>query len=140
MKIQRFLQSSPLFALHRVYAQAIGDFQRTLSTEGVHFVEALILTGLFFEEASVRPSTLADTFACGRPNVSHAIRSLEASGWVERANHGSDARGYMISITRLGRKKAQKLIHLFDIEQARLESIGGDELNAALRKFLGRGR
>src|SRR4051812_18117902 len=106
MKIEKFLHESALFNLSVAHAEIIGGFQKTLAQESVHFLEGLILTGLFFEEKPVQPSRLAVTFSCSKSNMSHALRGLEKDGWIERKTSPQDARAYLFTLTKEGRKKA----------------------------------
>lgn len=135
MRIERFLATSPLFSLYVAYDQVLRDFQDQLKGEGVHFLQALIVTGLFFEERAVRPSELAGTLRSSRSNVSHALRDLERKGLVARATHEGDARAYAITLTKAGRKRAARLIQIFDSIQDQLEAAGEDGLIPRLRRF-----
>lgn len=136
MRIRKFLDESPLFNLVLAYNEIIGDFQKRLSAEGVHFLEALILTGLFFEERPARPTELAKTFHVSKSNLSHSLRSLEKKRWIERTSLDEDARAYLISLSRDGRKKAPKLIKLFDATENRLEQeFGNRKINPSLKLF-----
>lgn len=122
MRIEKFLAASPLFALWATHTEVIGDFQKRLAGEGVHFIQALILTGLFFEERPVRPTELAKTLRTEKSTLSHALRSLEKAGWVERSLSDEDARAYFFSLTREGKKKVPRLIKLFDQVQDHIEA------------------
>lgn len=136
MRIQTFLKTSPVFAIYTAYDRVVRRFQERLAEEGLHFVQALILTGIFFEERPVRPSELADTLGCTRSNISHAVRALEKAGLIERSLLKGDARAYLLTLTKSGRKMAQRLIKIFDSAQTELELSGGRELNAELLRFL----
>src|SRR5271168_1477774 len=123
MRIQKFLDSSPLFNLSLAYDEIIGDFQVRLAKEEVHLLQALILTGLFFEEKPVRPTELAKTFSAAKSNMSHALRALERKGLVERKTATEeDARAYFFSLTKEGKKKVPKLIKIFDSTQDQIEN------------------
>lgn len=136
MRIEKFLASSALFSLYQAYDQVLGDFQARLKAEGVHFLQALIVTGMFFEERPVRPGELAECLRSSPSNVSHAIRGLERSGLIDRATIKSDARAYALTLTRAGRKKAGRLIKLFDSVQDQIEAAGGDGLAPELTRFI----
>ena len=111
-----------MFSLHRAYDEVILDFQRRLQEEGVHYIQALILTGIFFEERPVRPSELAKTLGSSRPNISHALRGLEKKGWITRGSSPLDARAYFFELTKEGRKKVPKLIKIFDRIEDRFDA------------------
>ena len=136
MRIEKFLKTSPAFSLYVAYDRIVTALQTELSSEGLNFIQALILTGLFFEESPIRPSTLADTLGSTRSNVSHALKDLERKGLIERSLLKGDARAYLIALTRLGRRKAPRLIKIFDANQERLEKLGGKSLNNELVQFI----
>lgn len=136
MRIQKFLDSSPLFNLSIAYDEIIGDFQKRLSAENVHFLQALTLTGLFFEERPVRPTELAKAFSSSKSNMSHALRDLEKKGLVERKISQGDARAYFFSLTKDGKKKVPKLVKIFDSTQDQIEkAFAGTKVNPALKLF-----
>ena len=138
MRIEKFLSASPLFNLYSAYDQILGDFQKRLKLEDVHFLQALILTGIFFEERPVRPSELAKVFGSTRPNVSHALRSLQKHGLVERKTSSDDARAYFFNLTREGKKKVPRLIKIFDSTEDEIEKgLGGKKINPNLQQFVG---
>lgn len=137
MRIKKFLEASPLFNLYAAYDQVLGDFQKRLRREDVHFLQALILTGIFFEERAVRPSELATIFRSTRPNISHALRSLEKRGFVERNTSREDARAYLFNLTREGKKKVSRLIKIFDSTEEQIEqALGGKKVNSNLCHFV----
>ncbi|MGE0525691.1 MAG: MarR family winged helix-turn-helix transcriptional regulator [Bdellovibrionales bacterium] len=137
MRIQKFLDTAPLFALYVAYARILGDFQKHLASERVHFLQALILTGLFFEERPVRPTEMAATFGVSRSNLSHALRELEKRGWIERKLSPADARAYLFSLSREGRKKVPRLIKIFDATQEEMErATGGKRIAPQLKRFI----
>lgn len=121
MRITKFLDEAPLFALYHAHDVILGDFQRRLAAEGVHFIQALILTGIFFEGRAVRPSELALVLKSQKSNISHALRSLERQGLLQRTTTTHDARAYLFDLTRDGKKRALRLIKLFDNAQDALE-------------------
>jgi MarR family transcriptional regulator, organic hydroperoxide resistance regulator len=137
MRIQKFLDSTPLFTLYLAYDQIIGSLQKRLTTEDIHFLQALILTGIYFEERPVQPSELAATLQSTRSNISHSLRSLEKAGWIERKTSLKDARAYFFTLTREGKKKVHRLIKIFDSAQEQIEkSLGGKKLNPNLKLFI----
>jgi DNA-binding MarR family transcriptional regulator len=136
MRINKFLEESPLFNLAVTYNEVIGDFQTRLSKEGVHFLESLILTALFFEEKAVRPTELARTFQATKSNMSHSLRSLERKGLIERKTDNNDARAYYFSLTKEGKKISTRLIKVFDSTENRLEAAFGQrKINPHLKLF-----
>lgn len=121
MKIKKFISQSPIFALYRGNALIIEPFQAVLAQEGVHFLQGLVLTAMFFEEREVRPLELAAVLQISKSNLSHALRSLEKKGLLKRSMHPTDARGYIFTLTSSGKKKALSLVKIFDSTEAHLE-------------------
>jgi DNA-binding MarR family transcriptional regulator len=107
---------------------------RLLEADGLNFVEALILSTLFFESpAAVKPSQLAEAFGTTRGNVSHCISSLEAKGFVQRKIDPEDARAYHLALKPPGRRTAVRVIGALDKVQREFENqVGKEKLQAAL--------
>jgi len=123
MKIQSYIQESPLFALNTAYEQLVVQVNLELKQEQVNLLQGLILTAIFFEtEQSVNPALLAQTFQTSRSNISHCVSHLEYLGFLKRTVNGQDARGFFLTLTPLGRKKALMLIKYFDGIQNLFES------------------
>ncbi len=103
----------------------VEPFQERLAKEGVHLLQSLILTSLFFEEREVRPMELARTFQVSKSNLSHALRDLEKRGFLKRSLLEQDARAYLFSLTPLGKKKTLSLVKMFDqVETAFEKEVG----------------
>ena len=64
------------------------------------------------------------------------MRDLERRGWVERAITKEDARAYLLTLSRLGKRHASRLIKIFDSTQKQLEDAGGRELVIDIRRFV----
>lgn len=136
MKIKKFLEMSPLFILYSTHAEILGGFQRRFAAEGVHFLEALVLTGLYFEQDMVRPTELAKTFSSSKSNMSHTLRQLEKKGLIERKTADDDARAYYFSLTKSGERKIPRLIKIFDSTEKQIEdAFAGMDLNKSLKVF-----
>jgi DNA-binding MarR family transcriptional regulator len=125
MKIKKFISQSPVFSFYLAASEIVEDFQTRLVRHEVHLLQGLVLTALFFEERDVRPSELSQDFQVERSTLSHALRGLEKKGWVRRAIHPEDARGYLLSLTPSGKKKALVLIKEFDQAQEGIEKVLG---------------
>lgn len=127
MKIQKYLEQSPIFALNAAYERVIPKVNRQLKEDGLNLIQGLVLTALFFEQRKdVSPSQLADLFQTSRGNMSHILSHLEAKGWVRRLVHAKDARQFQIELKAEGRKKAIHLIKFYDKLQAQFEKeMGG---------------
>jgi DNA-binding MarR family transcriptional regulator len=135
MRIETFLKESPMFCIALTARRFDALTTQLLKTDDLNFLEALILSTLFFESpAPVKPSQLAETFGTTRGNVSHCISSLEARGFVQRKIDPNDARAYHLALKPQGRKTAIRVIGALDKVQRGFESkVGKDALQSALR-------
>jgi DNA-binding MarR family transcriptional regulator len=135
MRIETFLEQSPLFCVTLAARRFDALTTRLLEADDLNFLEALILATLFFESpAAVKPSTLAETFGTTRGNVSHCISSLEAKGLVQRKIDPKDARAYHLELKALGKKAAMRVIGALDKVQREFENeIGKDALRSSLQ-------
>ncbi|MFP5277323.1 MAG: MarR family winged helix-turn-helix transcriptional regulator [Acidobacteriota bacterium] len=137
MRIDAFLQESPMFAVSRAARRFEGLAARALAADDLSFLEGLILAALFFESPRpVKPSQLAETFATTRGNVSHCISSLEARGLLQRRIDPDDARAYQLALRPQGRRVALRVIAAFDKLQKVFENQIGKTALAAMLKAL----
>jgi DNA-binding MarR family transcriptional regulator len=134
MRIETFLKQSPMFCVSLAARRFDALTTRLLEADGLNFVEALILSTLFFESpAAVKPSQLAEAFGTTRGNVSHCISSLEAKGLVQRKIDPEDARAYHLALKPPGRRTAVRVIGALDKVQREFENeVGKEKLQAAL--------
>jgi len=134
LRIQAFLQQSPLFAVRRASRQVETHLARIIGSGEISFLEALVLVSVFFEEPQpVRPSELAGTLSTTRGNVSHCISSLEAKGLVRRRIDPEDARGFNVVLKPDGKSLAMRVIRALDRLQKDFEQrIRASELQTAL--------
>jgi DNA-binding MarR family transcriptional regulator len=142
MRIDAFLQESPMFAVNRAARQFESLAAKVLAPDGLSFLEGLVLAALFFEAPRlVKPSQLADTFGTTRGNVSHCISSLEAKGLLQRKIDPGDARAYHLSLKPQGKKCALRVISAFDRLQKEFEDEVGKtvlrDMLTAIRKLEG---
>ena len=102
--------------------------------DNLGFTEGLVLAAIFFEAPRpIKPSHLAETFDTTRGNVSHAVSSLEAKGFVQRKVDPSDARGYLLALKPSGKKCAMRVIAAFDkMQQGFEQEVGRTALTNAL--------
>jgi DNA-binding MarR family transcriptional regulator len=134
MRIDAFLNESPMFAVNRVARRFESLATRVFAADSLNFLEGLVLAALFFETARpVKPSQLAEIFGTTRGNVSHCISSLEAKGLLQRKIDPEDARAYQLTLKPLGKKCAVRVIGAFDKLQRDFESeIGTTALSEML--------
>lgn len=135
MRIDEFLQQSPMFAVSRAARRFETLVTRVLADCDLGFLEALVLAGLFFESPrQVKPSELAATFATTRGSVSHCITSLEAKGLVQRSIDQEDARVYLLSLKPQGKRAALRAIAALDKLQKGFEDeMGKGALGETIR-------
>jgi DNA-binding MarR family transcriptional regulator len=135
MRIDAFLDESPMFAINRAARRFEALTTQVLAADSLIFLEGLILTAMFFEAPlSVKPSQLADTFRTSRGNVSHYISTLEAKGLLQREIDSADARVYQLTLKPQGKKCALRVIGAFDKLQREFEEeVGKTALADMLR-------
>jgi len=134
MRIEAFLHESPMFTAKRAARHFDAVAAAAFAADELGFMEGLVLAAIFFEAPRpTKPSQLAGTFSTTRGNVSHAISSLEAKGFVQRKIDPSDARGYLLALKPAGKRCALRVIAAFDKMQQRFEQEVGE---TALRKAL----
>jgi DNA-binding MarR family transcriptional regulator len=133
MRIESFLQQSPVFQASRTARRMEASLNAILREEGLTFFESLVLAAIFFEKKGIKPSTLAETFQTTRGNVSHCISSLEAKGLVRRRIDPNDARAFQLVLQPAGRKRAVRIVGILDRMQCHFEKkVGVAELTAML--------
>jgi DNA-binding MarR family transcriptional regulator len=137
MRIEAFLQQSPIFQASRAARKMDASLNLVLEDEEVTAVEALVLAAIFFEKrGEIKPSFLAEAFDTTRGNISHCISSLEAKGLVVRRIDPNDARAVQLLLRPLGRRRAVRIVGILDRMQRRLEEgIGTTKLQAMLEQM-----
>jgi DNA-binding MarR family transcriptional regulator len=135
MRIDAFLNESPMFAVSRAARRFEALAGRALAGDELGFLEGLTLAALFFEAPRpVKPSQLAETFGTTRGNVSHCVSSLEAKGLLQRKIDPADARVFLLALKPLGKKAALRVIGALDKLQKEFEGeIGKAALGEMLR-------
>ena len=133
MRIESFLQQSPVFQITRAARKIEAALNQTLGEEDLTFFESLVLAAVFFEKKGVKPSALAETFQTTRGNVSHCVSSLEAKGLVRRKIDDDDARALQIMLLPAGRKRAVRVAGILDRMQRQFElTIGAAKLETMI--------
>ena len=126
MRIESFLNQSPVFQASRIARRMEASLNLVLRDEGVTFFEALVLAAIFFEKkGAIKPSALAETFQTTRGNVSHCISSLEAKGLVRRRIDSEDARALRLVLQPTGRRRAVRVVGILDRMQRHFEETVG---------------
>ena len=137
MRIDAFLQESPMFAVNRAARRFESLTTQVLAEDRLSFLEGLILAAMFFEAPTlVKPSQLAETFSTTRGNVSHCVSSLEAKGLLQRRIDPDDARAYLLTLKPQGKRCAMRVIGAFDKLQKEFEDeIGKSALGEMLKSL-----
>jgi DNA-binding MarR family transcriptional regulator len=137
MRIEAFLQQSPMFAVSRAARRFETLAASALAGDKLSSLEGLALAALFFEApGAVKPSQLAETFGMTRGNVSHCVSSLEAKGLLQRRIDPEDARAYHLTLKPQGKKCALRVIAALDKMQKDFEGeIGKTALNEMLKSL-----
>jgi DNA-binding MarR family transcriptional regulator len=131
MRIDAFLNESPMFAVNRAARRFDSLTTKVLAGDSLGFLEGLVLAAIFFEAPRpVKPSQLAETFGTTRGNVSHCVSSLEAKGLLQRKIDPRDARAFQITLKPQGKRCAMRVIGAFD----RLQKDFEDEIGKATLK------
>jgi DNA-binding MarR family transcriptional regulator len=126
LRINAFLQESPMFAINRAARRFESLSAQVLEADNLGFLEGLVLAAMFLEAPrTIKPSQLANTFGTTRGNVSHCISSLEAKGLLLRKIDPTDARAYLLSLRPQGRRCALRVISAFDKLQKQFEDEVG---------------
>jgi DNA-binding MarR family transcriptional regulator len=135
MRIDAFLNESPMFAVNRAARRFESLSTHVLAGDSLGFLEGLVLAALFFEAPRpVKPSQLAETFATTRGNVSHCVSSLEAMGLLQRKIDPGDARAFLLTLKPQGRRSALHVIAAFDRLQREFEvEVGKERLGEMLK-------
>jgi DNA-binding MarR family transcriptional regulator len=137
MRIEAFLQQSPIVQASRVARRMEASLNLVLKAEEVTAFEALVLAAIFFEKrGEIKPSSLAQAFETTRSNVSHCISSLEAKGLVQRRIDPEDARAVQLVLRPLGRRRAVRVVGILDRMQRQFEEgVGAAKLEATLKQM-----
>lgn len=126
MRIEAFLQQSPVFQASRIARRTEASLNAILQEEELTFFEALVLAAIFFEKkGGIKPSDLAETFETTRGNVSHCVSSLEAKGLVRRRIDPEDARSFRLMLQPVGQRRAVRVVGVFDRMQTHFEKKVG---------------
>ncbi|WP_446745805.1 MarR family winged helix-turn-helix transcriptional regulator [Silvibacterium acidisoli] len=134
IRVGSFLEQNPVFQVSRVARRSEALLNSVFRSEGLSFLESLVLAAIFFEKkGTAQPSSLAEAFQMTRGNISHCISSLEAKGLVQRRIDPNDARAIQLSLLPLGRRRAARVAGILDRVQKYFEAaMGAAQHRAAL--------
>ena len=137
MRIEVFLQQSPIVQTRRIARRMEASLNLMLKDEEATAFEALVLAAIFFEKrGEINPSALAEAFETTRSNVSHCISSLEARGLVKRKIDPEDARAVQLALRPRGKRQAVRVVGILDRLQRKFEEgIGTAKLEAMIAQM-----
>lgn len=137
MRIEAFLQQSPIVQTSRIARRMEASLNALLKNEGVTGFEALVLASIFLERSGeIKPSALARAFETTRSNVSHCISSLESRGLLQRKIDPEDARAVRLVLRPQGKRQAARVVGILDRLQRRLEEgIGTGKLEGMMQQM-----
>jgi DNA-binding MarR family transcriptional regulator len=141
VKIRTTPASDAWRAVMTAFTRVNSILAREMQTEADVSLEwyAILLILAQSQDATMRPSDLADQIGLSRSATTRLIDRLERSGLVERRVCGSDRRGTYVSLTPRGQdvfKKAGR-VHLRGIDEHVGSHLTHDEL-AQLTALLGK--
>jgi DNA-binding MarR family transcriptional regulator len=137
MKIENFLDNSPIFLLVESYNSLQKKMREVLKKEELNVLQSFILMAILLEKNShIYPTNLVKSFKTSKGHISQAISQLESFKFVERKVCSEDARRYSILLTNKGKKKGNNLIKIFDKMQNDWENkLGMEELKSTLSQM-----
>ncbi|MGZ3772152.1 MAG: MarR family winged helix-turn-helix transcriptional regulator [Pseudobdellovibrionaceae bacterium] len=141
MRIKKFIHVSPIPAIISTQMELMRSLNYDLEKVDLSYIEALVLTTLFFEgdKKSNTPSAISRNLLLPLPRISSAITQLGLRGFIERELISEDSRMLKINLSNKGHRKAMEAVELFHKKQLWIENELGEkparDLNAMLLKL-----
>ena len=88
----------------------VKESHRLFRPHGLSEAQFNVLNVLGPEPAGLSQRALSDVLVVDRSNITGLLDRMERSGWVKRADHPSDRRVYMVTLTAAGRQLWQKVL------------------------------
>ena len=88
----------------------VKESHRLFRPHGLSEAQFNVLNVLGPEPAGLSQRALSDVLVVDRSNITGLLDRMEKSGWVQRADHPSDRRVYLVTLTAEGRKLWQKVL------------------------------
>jgi DNA-binding MarR family transcriptional regulator len=88
----------------------VKESHRLFRPHGISEAQFNVLNVLGPESAGLSQRALSDVLVVDRSNITGLLDRMEQSGWVKRADHPSDRRVYVVTLTAEGRKLWQKVL------------------------------
>src|ERR1700677_4251765 len=104
MRIEKYLNISPIFASLLLYDAVIRSTALGLKDEALGVIDALVLVAIFMEKENVTLTRLARTFHLKASNLSQTLKYLEDKGLIMRESQKSDRRQWTLKPLPEGKK------------------------------------
>ena len=88
----------------------VRESHRLFRPHGLSEAQFNVLNVLGPEPAGLSQRALSDVLVVDRSNITGLLDRMEQAGWVRRADHPSDRRVYLVTLTAEGRKLWQKVL------------------------------
>jgi len=88
----------------------VKESHRLFRPHGISEAQFNVLNILGPEPAGLSQRALSDVLVVDRSNITGLLDRMEQSGWVKRADHPSDRRVYVVTLTAAGRQLWQKVL------------------------------
>ena len=88
----------------------VKESHRLFRPHGLSDAQFNVLNVLGPEPAGLSQRALSEVLVVDRSNITGLLDRMERSGWVKRADHPSDRRVYLVTLTAEGRKLWQKVL------------------------------
>ena len=122
MKIKKYLEDSPIFALYEVSNVLTSSLNLQLSKEDLSFTQALVLVAVLLDEKTkITPGEIAKGLGISKASLSQILSNLESRGFLKRTIKEDDARSLSISLSTIGLKKANRIVKFLDTFELDLE-------------------
>lgn len=137
MKIDEYLQSSPVFMLMQARQHLVQSLKAFLTPAGLGYQQALILISMQIDKKTqITPGLLSRSFGFPKARVSKMISELEKQGLVYRNIISRDARQFELFLSEEGARKANQFISFIEKFDAEMEKkIGAESLPNLLRSL-----
>ena len=88
----------------------VKESHRLFRPHGLSDAQFNVLNVLGPEPAGLSQRALSEVLVVDRSNITGLLDRMERSGWVKRADHPTDRRVYVVTLTAEGRKLWQKIL------------------------------
>ncbi len=123
MKINKYLQDSPIFILFETSSILTSTLNSQLKKEGVSFMQALVLVAILLDEKrKITPGEISKALGISKASLSQILSSLESRGFLKRSIKEDDARSLCLGLSLTGIKKANRIVKFLDSFEQDLEN------------------